>query len=375
MNRLRQGLQWLVDRFLDVRVRVLANPRFQRWAARFPLTRPVARRRAAALFDLSAGFVYTQVLQACVRLHVIETLADGALTVDEVAARIGLERSATERLLAAASSLRLLERRPRGRYGVGIHGASYLGNPIVGRMVEHHALLYRDLEDPVALLRGERADTELSRFWSYASPRGPGGDEDVAAYSELMARSLALLAEDILEAYPFARHRRVLDVGGGQGAFLEAVARHAPHASLVLFDLPAVAARARTRLTEVGLSRVEVVGGDVFEDPLPRPADLVSLVRVLHDHDDDDALRILRAARAALAPDGVLLVAEPMSETRGAEPMGAAYFGFYLLAMSQGRPRSPAEIRDLLRRAGFDRVRGRRTRRPMLARLLLARPA
>ena len=72
--------------------------------------------------------------------------------------------------------------------------------------------------------------------------------------------------------------------------------------------------------------------------------------------------------------DGTLLLAEPMSGTPGAEPVGEAYFGFYLLAMGRGRPRTPAEIGALLRAAGFGGVRARRTRTPLLTSVLTARP-
>jgi demethylspheroidene O-methyltransferase len=188
-----------------------------------------------------------------------------------------------------------------------------------------------------------------------------------------MASSLALIAEDILEAYPMGRHRRLLDVGGGEGAFVEAAVGQTPELAVVLFDLPAVACRARIRLGNAGLAdRAAVVGGDVFRDPLPEGADLVSLVRVLHDHDDEQALRILQAVRRALRPGGVLLIAEPMSRTAGVEPMGDAYFGFYLLAMGQGRPRTPGQLRELLRQAGFARARIEKTRRPMLTGLVVA---
>jgi demethylspheroidene O-methyltransferase len=360
-----------------LRNRVLSNPRFQRWAARFPLTRFVARRRASALFEMCAGFVYSQVLQAVVRLGLLEILVDGPRTAAELAPELALPLEATQRLLDAAASLKLVEKRGRAGYGLGVHGASFMGNPAVSAMVKHHALLYRDLSDPVALLRGELHETELQRFWSYsraeASTASASTASDVRAYSELMAGSLGLIAEDILEAYPQDRHRCLLDVGGGEGAFLQAAARESPHLSLVLFDLPAVASRAEQRLTQAGLSsRVKVVGGDVFRDPLPEGADLVSLVRVVHDHDDPQALQILSAVRRVLKPGGVLLLAEPMSGTRGAEAMGDAYFGFYLLAMGQGRPRTAAELRALLTGAGFSRVEIRATRRPMFTQLLVA---
>lgn len=365
----------VADWWFGLRNRILGSPRFQRWAARFPLTRLIARRRAAALFDLCAGFVYSQVLYAAVRLRLFDALAAGPQTAAELAPQLSLGLAGARRLLDAAASLRLVERRRAGRYGLGVHGASLIGNPEVARMVEHHALLYRDLADPVALLRGDQASTELGHFWSYAGPRpaAPSTDAQVAEYSALMAGSLSLIAEDILEAYPLGRHRCLLDVGGGEGAFVEAAARKTPGLALRLFDLPPVAARARARLLRVGLAdRATVIGGDVFRDPLPPGADLVSLVRVLHDHDDAQALGILQAVRRALPPGGVLLIAEPMAGTAGAEPMGDAYFGFYLLAMGQGRPRTSDQLGALLHEAGFARGRRAKTRRPMLTRLMVA---
>jgi demethylspheroidene O-methyltransferase len=360
----------LSDWWFDLRERLLSSPRFQRWAARFPLTRGVAERRASALFDLCAGFVYSQVLAAAVELRVMEALALRPRTPRELAPILGLSVESTRLLLEATRALELTERRSGDRFGLGIHGASYMGNPAVADMVTHHALLYRDLASPVALLRERKKDTHLSRFWSYT--RAPGAGE-VAAYSTLMARSVELFAEDVLEAYRIDRHRVLLDVGGGEAAFLEQVGRRAAGLELWLYDLPEVAERARQRLEACGLgARSRVFPGDVLDTALPRGADVVSLVRVLHDHDDESALHILERARAALDPGGRLLVAEPMAGTKGAERMGAAYFGFYLLAMGQGRPRTATEITRLLHRAGFSTVEQRRTRRPLLGQLLVA---
>lgn len=367
----RSVFEALTDLWLRLRNRLYADAGFQRWAAWFPLTRFTARRRAVALFDLCAGFVYSQVLHACVQLRVLEALRAGPATASELAPQLGLPLAAATRLLDAAAALELVEPPRRGRYGLGVRGAYLLGNPAAARMVEHHALFYRDLADPVALLRGGLPRTELNRFWSYAEQASMPAP-DAPAYSGLMADSLSLIAQDILEAYPPERHRCLLDVAGGEGGFLEAAARKAPQLALKLFDLPAVAERARIRLDRAGLAHASITAGDMLNDPLPEGADLVTLVRVIHDHDDVQALQILRAVRRVLAPGGRLVVAEPMADTRGAEPMGHAYFGFYLLAMGQGRPRSARELASLLCKAGFDRVTSRKTRRPMLTQLLVA---
>ena len=81
---------------------------------------------------------------------------------------------------------------------------------------------------------------------------------------------------------------------------------------------------------------------------------------------------LLRAVRRALPVGGRLLLAEPLAETPGAEAMGHAYFGFYLLAMGRGQPRSEARLRQMLAEAGFGRVRRLRTSVPLQASVLLA---
>ena len=370
---LNSALNSALSRVAAARDALIGSRRFRRWAQRFPLTRPFARRHTRALFDLCAGFVYSQVLQAVVQLDLLEVLAGtGPAPADRIARRIGLEAAAAQTLLRAAASLDLVVRRRDGRYALGPLGIVLRDEPGVVAMVRHHQMLYRDLADPVALLRDGRMHAgELARFWSYArNPDAQALDEaQVEAYSGLMARSQAFIADEVLDAYAVARHRRMLDVGGGTGAFLTAAAERAPGLELMLFDLPAVVARARPALD----ARIAAVGGDFLRDPLPTGADLITLVRVVHDHDDDDALALLRACRRALPAGGTLLVAEPMADTSGAEPVGQAYFGLYLLAMGSGRPRTAEELGSMLRRAGFERVRHVPTHTPLLVRMLLAR--
>jgi demethylspheroidene O-methyltransferase len=370
------GSNWS-ERAWALRDRLIGSAGFRRWAAAFPLTRPMARRSARRRFDLVAGFVYSQILLACVRLKVFDLLSAGPLSREQLAQRLQLPDDAAERLVRGAVALDLLAVRGDGRIGLGQLGAAMVGNEAVTAMVEHHALLYADLQDPVALLRGERRDTNLSRYWPYAADRARDGVDAVPAadYSRLMSASQPLIADELLDAYSLKPHARLLDVGGGEGRFAIAAARRHPGLAVDVFDLPAVAERARAQFAAQGLAdRARAHGGNFFTDALPAGADVVSLVRVMFDHDDDSVLRILRAVRRTLPDDGVLLVAEPMAATAGARPMGDAYFGFYLLAMGKGRSRSADELGALLRAAGFTRVRMARTKMPLQTGLLIARP-
>jgi demethylspheroidene O-methyltransferase len=365
----------LTERLRAMRDRLLASRDFQRWAIAFPLTRFIARRHARTLFDLVAGFVYSQVLLACVRLRLLELLQPAPMHAAQIAQRLDLPQSSTLRLLDAAVALRLLQVREGGHYGLGDLGAAMLGNPGIAAMVEHHSLLYADLEDPVALLRKARGDGALAQYWAYARTTDPAAlsAEQIGGYTCLMSASQQLVADEILDAYPVRRHRCLLDVGGGDGTFLCAAARRAPQLRLMLFDLPAVAQKARARFAAEGLAdRATAVGGSFHSDALPEGADVISLVRVIHDHDDAQAAAILRAVRRALVRGGTLVLAEPMAGTRGAEAMGAAYFGWYLMAMGSGRPRTPEELEALLRAAGFEAIRLLRTRVPLQTLLMTA---
>jgi len=378
--------------------RRLATPDFQQLAIRLPVIRRIARRRARALFSLSTGFVHSQVLLATLRTGVLDALRDEPRRLDTLARALDLSADRLGRLLDAAAVLRLVHR--RGDVVVlGDLGAVLLGNPAARAMIEHHDALYRDLAEPGALLEAAAAAAPASRtarLWRYAGTAGsaaPTSDPAVsagpdardggaaaseaaaqsAAYSTLMTRSQDMIATEVLGVLPLARRRRLLDVGGGEGAFAIAAARRHVHLQVTTFDLPAVAAAARQAVRRAGLEkRVAVRDGSFFTDPLPRDADALTLVRVLHDHDDLPALELLRACRAALPPGALLAVAEPLA---GEEPAVDAYFAVYFLAMGQGRLRTPAEVRTLLERAGFRGVRRLPTRLPLLTGVITANAA
>lgn len=361
-----------LDRWRSFRASLVARPGFRQFAASFPLTRAVARQRTRALFDLAAGFVYSQVLSSFVRLGLVDYLHAAPRNIADIAHHAGLPQPGALRLLKAAIALDLAAEGADGRYRLGETGAALFGNDGVLAMIAHHEMLYEDLADPVALLKGQ-ARTKLQRFWSYA-----GGDADdrgaASSYSQLMARSQEMVAREVLAVLPLQTHRRLLEIGGGSGAFAIAAARRYPRLRLDLFDLPPVAEIAAGRIEQARLStQITVHGGNAFEAPLPAGADIATLVRVLHDHDDDAALALLRASHASLAAGGTMVIAEPMAETRGAEPAGHAYFGFYLLAMGQGRPRSWAEIAGMMEQVGFVDIRELPTATPLIVRVAAGR--
>lgn len=297
--------------------RLVARPGFQSWASRFPLTRGRVRKDGALLFDVVQGFVQSQVLMALVELDLLRRLRAGPQTADVLGRATGIAPERMVVLLQAGAALGLLKRQKGQRYGLASKGAALLGVPGLEAMICHHRAFYRDLEDPVALLRGP-AHTELSEFWPYVfGARGTVDPEVARTYSDLMSQSQRLVAEDTLAAVSFRGITRLMDVGGGTGAFLEAVGRKHDF-EMVLFDLPQVVPEAQARFDAAGMAgRVTVRAGSFRDGALPEGADAISLIRVLYDHADDTVSDLLAKAFAALPRGGRLIISEPMGAARG----------------------------------------------------------
>lgn len=364
-GRSRNGLRgWFL--------RLLTRPEMQARAARLPFGRRLARRDGAEIFDILQGFVKSQVLLALVETGVLRALLDGARAPADLACDAGVPEARMGALLQGGAALGLLRRRRDARFALARRGAVILGVPGLEAMIRHNRAFYADMADPVALLRGG-AETELARFWPYVfGPAAEVAPEAAARYSDLMAQSQALVAEDVLRAAPLSDVRALMDVGGGAGAFVAAALRAHPALRATLVDLPEVLGAARARLDAAGVAaRVTLCPMSFRDAALPGGADAVSLVRVLYDHADDTVRALLANVYRALPPGGRLIVAEPMAGGARPEAAGDLYFAFYTMAMGSGRARSAAEIGALCAEAGFVPRRSPRPARPYVASVVI----
>ncbi|MEM1132896.1 MAG: methyltransferase [Pseudomonadota bacterium] len=371
-----EKLTWYA-RYVLRRNQILSSEKFLSWASNTPLVRGFARRKAAQQFNLINGFIYSQIIGTVVETGLLEFLSDGVHSLEDVAAHCDLSHHAADRLLRAARSLELVESPIPGGWTLGVAGAPLSSNEGAKAMARHRDMIYRDITDLLDLLRDDRqSPTRLSNFWSYAArdDAQTGAASDSASdYSALMAATQPMVAEQIVHRYGFGKHQRMLDIGGGSGAFAAAVAEVAPQLDIGIFDLPEVMPSTAERLASLGLEdRITAHPGSFITDALPSGYDLITLNRILHDHDDPIVTALLAKIQASLPSNGRLLIIEPMAETRGAEPMGDGYFGLYLWAMRSGRPRSLKEYRQMLKNAGFSRVKEIKTAQPLIAKAVVA---
>lgn len=355
----------------------MAEPQSYQWAKANPLTRWLVRRRTAQLFGWMSGFVQSQVLLACVRLRLFDLLAEQPQTLAALSQRLQVPEHPLSCLLLSAQAMGLLRSNAAGDYRLGPAGLVLHAQPGITDMVEHNHLLYADMSDPEAFLR-RRDPGQMGRYWTYAHDSqaaraaSPGAD-DMVRYSGLMDASQGFVIAEILDHFPFHDHRCVLDIGCGKGRFMTALASRHAHLQVQLFDLPAVVDLAQRRIQQAGLgARARCVPGSFIDDPLPQGADLVTLVRVLHDHDDATVLALLRKVWAVLPPGGRIMVAEPMRLPPGQGEVVDPYFHFYLLAMGAGRLRDPQDVARLLAQSGFSGMEQVPTAMPIHAQIVTA---
>ncbi len=349
--------------------RLISNPEIQAKFAHLPLFRGAVRRDGAEIFDLVSGFVYSQALFAIVELRLLHRLMDGPKTAADLAPLVAMSSDRLDILLRAGVALGLLKPKRGQRFGLSRKGAALVGVPGLEAMILHHRVLYRDMADPVAMLRGD-VETELAGFWPYVF----GGDappDEAATYSDLMAQTQGLVAQDVLRATDLKGVTTLMDVGGGSGAFVFAVAAAYPDMAFRILDLPAVVATAEQRIARAGLSgRVTTVPGSFRDQPLPKGADAISLIRVLYDHEDATIEALLAKVFDALPPGGRLIIAEPMSGGDAPDRAGDVYFAFYTMAMRTGRTRSADRIGELCKAAGFANIVAPRPARPFVTSVL-----
>lgn len=313
---------------------------------------PPARR----LLDLLSGAWMAQAISVAARLGIADLLRDGSPRSPEALAEAaGAHALSLRRVLRALASLGIFAEDAEGRFALTPLAAPLRSDaPDTLRayaVMQGEQWVWRSLGEMLHSARTGRPGFEavygMPLFDYYAAHPEAGRISAEAQSSRSASENAAILA-----AYDFSTARTVVDLGGGQGSLLAAILRAHPAARGVLFDLPHVVAMARPLLEAAGLAgRCEAVAGDFFA-AVPPGGDVYLMKKVVHDWDDATTLAILRRCRAAIPPDGRMLLAELVIPP-GNGPSYAKRLDLLMLAYTGGRERTEAEHGALLAAAGF----------------------
>jgi hypothetical protein len=177
--------------------------------------------------------------------------------------------------------------------------------------------------------------------------------ETAAGFDALVKGNYAPVADALAQAVDFGKLGTVVDVGGGHGGFITAILRAHPGVRGILTELDRALPGARAHLAANGLAdRCDIVACDFFTDPLPPGAGCYLLAHVIHNWNDEQALAILRAVRAAVPDDGRLLLVEAIIPDDDS-PHLAKDLDIRLITILPGGGRTESEYARLLAEAGF----------------------
>ncbi|MBZ5510945.1 MAG: methyltransferase [Acidobacteriia bacterium] len=152
--------------------------------------------------------------------------------------------------------------------------------------------------------------------------------------------------------------RRILDLGGGSGAYSIAFAKASPDVQCEILDIPEVVPLAAEYVSKAGVSaQVSLRAGDMLHDDFGSGYDLIMLNAICHMFSEEQNRDIFRRARQALAPNGRLVVQDFILNPDKTAPQQAALFSLNMLVGTDaGASYSELEYTRWMKDAGFTEV-------------------
>jgi len=320
----------------------------------------------ASVFQLVAGFGIFQAMYVAAKFALPDHLSAGPKAVEDIAREAKLHPQSLYRLLRALASV--------GVFAEVTHG-TFRNTALSETFMTNASGSLR----PFLILAG---DPEFWRSWGelrHSIQTGSPAFEHVygmpffdyltsnpemaRVFDDAMASRSAAEITAMSGAYDFSDTKRVIDIGGGNGALLNAIVNAFPHLEGVLFDLPHVIERAQSS-NGIELSpRIRFAGGDFFGE-IPEGGDVYLLKKIIHDWPDDRAREILRRCRHAMSPQSRLLLIE-LIVPPGNDATFTKFLDLWMMVGPGGRERTEDEYRDLLNAAGLSLIKVIPTRSPI----------
>jgi hypothetical protein len=300
------------------------------------------------------GVMTVQAICVAAELGIADLTSSGPMSVEDLAKTTKTHAPTLRRLLRALASIGVFAEDANGSFSNTRLSETLRGDH--PESVRAHAMMWgtRFFRRPWEELRASIATGQpafdrvfQAPFFEYLEHH----EEDASIFDAAMTGGSSMDLSAVLAAYDFSQFERIVDVGGGRGALLHGILGATPGSRGVLYDLPAVVAGASALRTGPVATRCEILAGSFF-DTIPAGADAYILKRIIHDWDDEAALRILKNCRRATKPGGTLLVIERVLKPPN-QPDFGKFMDLHMLILLGGRERTAYEFQTLLREAGF----------------------
>ncbi|MEU8803754.1 methyltransferase [Spirillospora sp. NPDC048819] len=302
----------------------------------------------------AADLVTPMAIRVAATLRLADHIAAGARTTDALAAAVDADRDALGRMLDHLVTAGVMSRAGTGTYDLTAMGEQLRDDDPEGLRS------WLDMEGAIG--RADLCFVELLHTVRTGEPAFPrrfgrafwddlsADSGRAASFDALMGARLAADMPAVAAAYPWGTLGHLVDVGGGNASLLIAVLRAHGDLRGTVIDLAGPAARAEQAIASAGLGHRARAQAGSFFDALPAGAGGYLLSGVLHDWDDEDAVRILRRCADAASDTGKVLVLDHLSDAHGTTHTEG---DLRMLCYVRGRERTLDRLGELAESAGL----------------------
>ncbi|MGB9409435.1 MAG: methyltransferase [Terracidiphilus sp.] len=313
-----------------------------------------AREKSGMLPDhldqMIRGYMPSRCILTALELDIFTAIGDGA-NAEQIGTRVHANARAASTLLNALVALGLLLK----------SGDDYRNSPDSARFfVQESKDNHRNgLLHTANIWHRWSTLTETVRRGVRIPVDTDGAPERTLNFITAMQRSAKVRAPLVVKALGTAGIRRILDLGGGSGAYSIAFAKASPDVQCEILDIPEVVPLAAEYVSKAGVSaQVSIRAGDMLHDEFGSGYDIIMLNAICHMFSEEQNLDIFRRAHQALALNGRLAVQDFILNPDKTGPQHAALFSLNMLVGTDaGAAYSELEYTCWMKAAGFPDVR------------------
>lgn len=299
------------------------------------------------------SFMKSRVILSAAELDFFSKLDGNSTSAKDLADMHSLDEKATTRILDCLVTYGLLEKE-NGRYRTTQKGSylSSLNQESVLPMINHMNDIWNNWSRLTDVIK-KGTNPFLKPVVDSKSK------EDRNAFIGAMHVAARRIAAKIANTYDLSPFKKLLDIGGGSGAYTIAFLKKNPDLNAVIFDLKGVIPIAKEKIRENSFQdRVNFIIGNFYKDDLPVGCDLALLSAIIHQNSPRQNFELYQKIFHALDPGGTLIIRDHiMDESRTNPPAGALFALNMLVNTEAGDTYTFREVKDTLEAAGFVEVK------------------
>lgn len=309
------------------------------------------------LMEIAAGFWASKTLATAVELEIFNQIPQEGISLTEFSRSLKIQLRPAEMLLTGCTSLGLLLKKGELYYNSSLSkeylmkGQPYYFGGVITMLDKREYIPWSRLMD--AVQNNERQTGKGASSGLFEDVTADFQEQRV--FTEAMHSWSIQSGKELVEKVDFSKYKKILDVGGGSGAYCIEIAKKFSNIQAVVFDLPSTLKITSEKIIEANLStQIQTYAGNFFTDELPKHSDIVLLSMILHDWSPDENLSILQKCYAALPSEGEIIISELMVNDDKTGPVFAALMSLNMLIETQGGQNYTwAEYTEWLTDVGF----------------------